>query len=148
MARGDLKVFNDALAKMIDGDWASTDHFYCAICDDTATPAITDEAPVITDYTQVGDSGTYVDGGTDLGTLADLVTAAAGVMKFDSATNPTWAQDASNDTDAYWAVVYNYTDEGKDCLLFVDLGGPVDMSAGPLTVTWNGSGLFTISRPA
>jgi hypothetical protein len=26
------------------------------------------------------------------------------------------------------------------------LGGPVDMTAGDLTVTWNGSGLFTIAK--
>ena len=148
MARGDLVVFEEAMAKMLDGDWASTDHFYCAICDDTATPAASTATPVLGDFTQVGNSGTYVTDGTDLGTLADLVTEAAGVVTFDTATNPTWAQDASNDVDAYWAVIYNYTDAGKDALAYVDLGGPVDMSAGDLTVTWNASGLFTISKAA
>lgn len=130
---------------MLDGDWASTDHFYCAICDDTATPAAATATPTLGDFTQVGNSGTYVTDGTDLGALSTLVTQAAGTMTFDSATNPTWAQDASNDNDAYWAIVYNYTDAAHDALLFVDLGGPVDMSAGDLTITWNGSGLFTIS---
>ena len=130
---------------MLDGDWASTDHFYCAICDNTTTPVAATATPVIGDFTQVGSGGTYVNGGTDLGTLADLVVQAAGVMKFDSATNPTWAQHASNDVDAFWAIVYNFTDAAKDALLFVDLGGPVDMSAGDLTITWNGSGIFTIS---
>ena len=145
MARGDIVIFQEAMAKMHDGDWASTDHFYCAICDNTATPVAATATPVLGDFTEVGTGGTYVAGGTDLGTLADLVTQAAGVMKFDSATNPTWAQNAGNDVDAYWAIVYNYTDAGKDALLFVDLGGPVDMTAGDLTVTWNASGLFTIS---
>jgi len=145
MARGDITIFQEAMAKMLDGDWASTDHFYCAICDDTTSPAADTATPVIGDFTQVGSGGTYVADGTDLGTLADLVTQSAGTMKFDSSTNPTWAQDASNDTDAYWAVVYNYTDAGKDALLFVDLGGPVDMTAGDLTITWDGAGLFTIS---
>lgn len=145
MARGDLTVFDEAKAKMLDGDWASTDHFYCAIIDDTVTAAADDATPVIGDYTEVTDVGTYTAGGTDLGTLADLVTEAAGTMTFDSATNPTWAQDASNDVDAYQAIVYNYTDAGKDCLCFIDLDGPVDMTAGALTVTWNASGLFTIS---
>jgi hypothetical protein len=148
MARGDLVVFEEAMAKMLDGDWASTDHFYCAICDDTANPAASTATPVLGDFTQVGNSGTYVTDGTDLGTLADLVAEAAGVVTFDTATNPTWAQDASNDVDAYWAVIYNYTDAGKDALAYVDLGGPVDMSAGDLTVTWNASGLFTISKAA
>lgn len=145
MARGDIVIFQEAMAKMFDGDWASTDHFYCAICDDTATPTAATATPVLGDFTEVGVGGTYVAGGTDLGTLADIITQAAGTMTFDSATNPTWAQDVGNDVDAYWAIVYNYTDAGKDCLLFVDLGGPVDMTAGPLTVTWNGSGLFTIA---
>jgi hypothetical protein len=145
MATGTLIVFEEAKATMLDGDWAATDEFYCAICDDTVDPTAADAAPVIGDYTQVGAGGTYVNNGTTLGALSALVTEAGGVMKFDSATNPTWAQDAGNDVDAYWAIVYNFTDAGKDCLCFIELGGPVDMSAGALTVTWNGAGLFTIT---
>jgi hypothetical protein len=134
------------MAKMLDGDWASTDHFYCAICDDTTSPAASTATPTLGDFTQVGNGGTYVTNGTDLGTLADLVTEAAGVVTFDSATNPTWAQDAGNDTDAYWGIIYNFTDAAKDALAYVDLGGPVDMTAGDLTITWNASGIFTISK--
>jgi len=145
MARGDLTVFNVAKAKMLDGDWASTDHFYLAICDNTAAPAADTATPTLSDFTEVGTSGTYVAGGTDLGALADLVSETGGTMTFDSTVNPTWAQDASNDTDAYWGIIYNYTDAGKDALAYVDLGGPVDMTAGDLTVTWNGSGIFTIA---
>jgi len=145
MARGDVTVFDEAKAKMLDGDWASTDHFYLAICDDTTTPTAADATPTLGDYTEVGSGGTYVAGGTDLGTLADLVTEAAGTMTFDSATNPTWAQDAGNDVDAYWGILYNFTDAGKDAVLFVDLGGPVDMTAGDLTITWSASGIFTIA---
>ena len=145
MATGDLVVFDEAKAKMLEGDWASTDNFYCAICDDTATPAADTETPVIGDFTQVGAAGSYVTNGLTLGALSTLVSEAAGTMTFDSATNPTWAQNASNDVDAYWAIVYNFTDAGKDCLCFVELGGPVDMAAGALTVTWNASGLFTIA---
>jgi hypothetical protein len=148
MARGDVVVFEEARAKMLDGDWASTDHFYVAICDNTAAPAASTATPTLGDFTEVGDSGTYVTGGTDLGTLADLVSEADGVMTFDSATNPTWAQDASNDSDAYWGIIYNYTDAAHDAVAYVDLGGPVDMSAGALTITWNASGIFTISPAA
>lgn len=147
MARGDFKVFNEALVKMVAGDWATTDHFYLAICDNTTTPTVSTSTPVLSDFTQVGSGGTYIAGGTDLGALSALVTQVAGVFKFDSATNPSWAQDAGNDVDAYWGIVYNYTDAGKDALGFLDLGGPVDMTAGPLTVTWNVAGLYTIARP-
>ena len=144
MARGDVVVFEEAKAKMLDGDWAASDHMYLAICDDTTTPTAAIATPVIGDFTQVGAAGTYVNNGTDLGTIATLVAEAAGTMKFDSATNPTWAQDANNDVDAYWGIIYNFTDAGKDALAFVDLGGPADMSAGALTVTWSDSGIFTI----
>jgi hypothetical protein len=145
MARGDLTVFNVAKAKMLDGDWASTDHFYCGICTNATPPTSATASATFGVFTEVATAGTYSAGGTDLGTLADLVTQTNGTMTFDSSTNPTWAQNASNGTGAYWAIVYNYTDAAKDALLFVDLGGPVDMTAGDLTITWNGSGLFTIS---
>ena len=145
MAQGDITFFQEALAKMLDGDWAATDHFYLMICDDTATPAAATVTPVIGDFTEVGAAGSYVANGTDLGTLADLVTQAGAVMKFDSAVNPTWAKDALSDVDAYWGIVYNFTDAQKDCLCFVDLDGPVDMTAGALTVTWDGAGLLTIT---
>jgi len=145
MARGDVTIFEEALAKMLEGNWASTDHFWCAICDNTTTPAADDATPVIGDYTQVGAAGTYIAGGLTLGALSDLVSEAAGVMTFDSGTNPSWAQDAGNDVDAWWGIIYNYTDAGKDCLAFVELDGPVDMSAGDLTITWDASGILTIS---
>ena len=145
MARGDVTIFEEALAKMIEGNWASTDAFWCAICDNTATPTAATATPVLGDFTQVGTAGTYISGGLTLGALSDLVSEAAGVMTFDSGTNPSWAQDALNDVDAYWGIIYNYTDAGKDCVAFVDLGGPVDMSAGDLTVTWAAGGIFTIS---
>ncbi len=146
MAQGDVVIFNEALAKMLDGDWASTDHFYIAICDNTAAPTAATATPVIGDFTQVGSAGSYVADGTDLGALSDLVTQTSTTMTFDSATNPTWAQNASNDTDAYWGIIYNYTDAGKDAVAYVDLGGPVDMSAGDLTITFNASGIFTITK--
>jgi len=145
MAVGDVTVFDEAKAKMIDGDWASTDNFYLAIMDNTTAPTAGTATPVFGDFTEVGSAGSYVANGTNLGALSVLVTEAAGTMTFDSTTNPTWAQNASNDVDAYWGIIYNFTDAGKDAIAFVDLGGPVDMSAGDLTVTWNASGIFTIT---
>jgi hypothetical protein len=145
MARGDVVVFEEGKAKMLDGDWASTDHFYCAICDNTATPVAAFATPTFGDFTEVGAGGTYVANGTDLGALSTLVTEAAGVMTFDSAVNPTWAQDPGNDVDAFWGIIYNFTDAAKDAIAFVDLGGPVDMTAGDLTITWNVAGIYTIT---
>lgn len=145
MAVGDIVVFNEAKAFMIDGGWEAADDVKCAILDNTATPAAATVTPALGDFTQVGVAGTYVAGGTSLGTLGSMVTEAAGVMKFDSATNPTWAQDASNDVDAYWGLIYNDTDASDLAIAFIDLGGPVDMTAGALTITWPAGGIFTIT---
>lgn len=145
MARGDFVVFDEAKAYMIDGGWEAADDIKCAILDDTTTPTAGDTTPALGDYTEVGASGTYTAGGTSLGNLGTVVTEAGGTMTFDSSTNPTWAQDASNDTDAYWGLVYNDTQAGDPAIGFLDLGGPVDMTAGDLTITWNASGLFTIA---
>ena len=145
MATGDVTVFDEAKAYMIDGGWEATDDIKCAILDNTTTPAAGDTTPALGDYTQVGAAGTYTAGGTSLGNLGTLTTEAAGTMTFDSGTNPTWAQNGSNDTDAWWGLIYNDTDAGDLAIAFVELGGPVDMSAGDLTITWNASGIFTIA---
>ena len=145
MARGDIVFFEEALAYMIDGGWEPADDIKVAILDDTTTPTAADATPALGDYTEVGTAGTYTAGGTSLGNLGTLVSEAGGTVTFDSTTNPTWAQDASNDTDAYWGLIYNDTQAGDPALGFVDLGGPVDMTAGPLTITWNASGIATLT---
>ena len=145
MARGDMVVFEEAKAYMIDGGWAATDDVKVAILDNTTAPTAATATPALGDFTQVGAAGTYVTGGTSLGNIGTLVTEAAGVMTFDSATNPSWAQHASNDVDAHWALIYNDTQAGDPAIAFLDLGGPVDMSGGDLTINWGASGIFTIT---
>jgi len=145
MATGDFIVFDEAKAYLIDGGFEASDDIKCAVIDDTVTPSAASATPVLGDFTQVTASGTYTTGGTSLGNLGTLVTEASGTMTFDSGTNPTWAADASNDTDAWWGIVYNDTDGTDRAIGFVELGGPVDMVAGSLTITWNSSGLFTIA---
>lgn len=145
MARGDITFFEEALDDAFFGGWATTDDIKCAILDNTVDPTAADATPALGDYTEVGAAGTYTAGGTSLGNWGTLSVESGGTLTFDSGTNPTWAQDASNDTDAYWALLYNDTQAGDPAFAFVDLGGPVDMSAGALTVTWNASGIFTIS---
>ncbi len=143
MATGDVTVFDEAKAYMIDGGWEAADDIKCAILDNTLTPAAGDTTPALADYTEVGAAGSYVAGGTSLGNLGTLVTEAAGTMTFDSGTNPTWAQNASNDVDAWWGLIYHVVT--GQAIAFVELGGPVDMTAGDLTITWNASGIFTIA---
>jgi hypothetical protein len=145
MARGDVTMFEESLAYMIDGDWGSTDDIKCGVVTNAVVPTAADAAPDFADYTEVTAAGTYVAGGTSLGNLTTCVSEAGGTMTFDSATNPTWAQDASNGTTAYYGIIYNETNANDLCIAFVDLGGPVDMSGGDLTITWGASGIFTIS---
>jgi len=145
MAVGDITVFDEAKAKLLDGDYGSTDDIKCAILDNTLAPTAADGTPELGDYTEVGVAGSYVAGGLSLGNIATLVTEAAGVMTFDSTTNPTWAQNGSNDVDAWWGLIYNDTNATDEAIAFVELAGPIDMSAGALTITWPAGGIFTIT---
>ncbi len=145
MAVGDVVVFEEAKAKMLSGDWASTDVFHVALFETARAPVAAEAAPVYAVTNEVTAAGTYTAGGSSIGALSALVAEAGGVMTFDSATNPTWAANASNTTTAYWALIYNFTDAGKDALAYVDLAGPVDMVAGSLTINWNAAGIFTIT---
>ena len=145
MARGDVVVFNESKAYLIEGGWEAADDIKVAICDNTTTPTAATATPALGDFTQVGTAGSYVAGGTSLGNIGTMTTQAGGTVTFDSATNPSWAQHASNDTDAYWGIIYNDTDAGDAAIAYVDLGGPVDMSADSLTITWNASGIYTLA---
>ena len=146
MAQGDLTVFNTGKEWLADGTFdLDTNTFRCAILDNTTAPTATTATPTLSDFTEVGAAGSYVARGT---ALTVTWVESAGTVTFDSSTNPTWAQNASNDTDAHWGLVYatgllNGTTDPALC--FVELGGPVDMTAGDLTITWNASGLFTLA---
>lgn len=150
MAAGDITIFEEAKAVMMDGGWGTTDTIKVAICDNTTTPTAADPVPSIsggtTNYTQVGSAGSYTAGGETLDTWANMITEAGGTVTFDdTGASVSWTQNASNDTDAYWAIVYNDTPANNHAICFIDLGGPVDMSAGALTITWNASGIFTFT---
>lgn len=145
MARGDITFFEEALDDAFFGGWGTADDIKVAILDNTTAPTAADATPALADYTEVGAAGTYTAGGTSIGAWDTLSVESAGTLTFDSGTNPTWAQNASNDTDAHWALLYNDTQVGDPAFAFVDLGGPVDMSAGDLTLTWAAQGIFTIS---
>jgi len=143
MAQGDVTVFDEAKLALLNGTHDLDTHsFKLALCDNTVAPTAATATPVLADFTQVGVAGSYISGGT---ALTITLTEAAGTVTYAATNNPTWAQNASNDVDAYWGILYNDTNAGKEAIAFVDLGGPVDMTAGDLTVTWNASGIFTLA---
>lgn len=147
MAEGDITFFEDSMEKAWE-DWAGTDTLFCAVLKSTSlTPAGTQLAPELADYTEVGTGGTYVAGGTSLGTLANFINFSAKVTTLDSTVNPSWALDAGNDTDARWLMVYNTTQALDPCLCFVDLGGNKNMTTGTLGATWDATGLATLTLP-
>ena len=146
MATGDVVVFNTAKEWLMDGTFdLDNDSFKCAILDNTTAPTATTATPALGDFTEVGSAGSYTAGGE---ALTVTWVESGGTVTFDSSTNPTWAQNASNDTDAYWGLVYadNVTVPVADAAVcYVELGGPVDMSAGSLTITWDAAGIFTLT---
>jgi hypothetical protein len=145
MATGDVTWFNASKELDYFAGWATTDDIKLAILDNTTAPTAATATPALGDFTEVGAAGSYTAGGTSIGTWTAGWSEAAGTATFDSGTNPTWAQNGSNDTDAYWGLLYNDTQAGDPAFAFVELGGPVDMSAGSLTITWNVSGIATLT---
>ena len=146
MARGDLTVFEEAKATMLDGGWEAADEIWIGLVTDVCVVSDTKPAYAAggtTNYTAIATAGEYAVGGLLLDTLANMVVEAGGTMTFDdTGASVTWAQDGSNPQNADHAVIYNKTD--GLCIAMIDLDGPIDMQAGDLTVTWNGSGIFTI----
>ncbi len=146
MATGDITWFEEARTLDYFAAWALTDDIKVAILDNTTAPTAADATPALADYTEVGTAGSYTAGGTSIGDWGTVWSEASGTGTMDSATNPSWAKDASNDTDAHWGLIYNDTQAGDPAIGFVDLGGPVDMTAGSLTITWNASGIATLTQ--
>lgn len=146
MAAGDIVWFNEAMSLDYFAGWATTDDIKVAICDNTTAPTAATATPALADFTEVGTAGSYTAGGTSLGNWGTLNSQSSGTGTVDSTTNPTWTQNASNDTDAYWGIIYNDTQAGDPAFCYVELGGPVDMSAGSLTITWNASGIATLTK--
>jgi hypothetical protein len=145
MARGDLTVFEEfALtigSKKID---FANDTFKVALIDNTAAPAASNATPTWSDYSANECSGTnYTAGGYTL--TGDSWAEAAGVATFDDTGNVTWSQHASGFTDAYYAILYSDTSTNDDCVCFIDMGGPVSLVDGDVSITWHGSGIFTVT---
>lgn len=146
MAAGDITVFNEAKAFLIDGGFANTDNISLALITSATVPTAADVTPALGDYTEVTAGGNYTAGGEVLDTIANMVTQSGGTMTFDdTGASVTWSQNASNPTNARYGIIYNSTQAGKDAIAFIDLGTTIDMSAGDLTITWNASGIFTIA---
>ena len=145
MAQGDIVVFEEAKAFMIDGDWNSADVFNLGLVTVAVVPTAADLTPAFGDYTEVTPGGNYAANGQALDTLGNMVTEVGGTMTFDdTGATVQFLQNAANPTNARYGIIFNNTDAGKKAMAFLDLGAVVDMTAGDLTITWNASGIFTV----
>lgn len=141
MAVGDITVFEEAKAFMIDGGWEAADNMAINLLLATSTPTASDAAPDIGDY----NLATTTEGEQVLNTLANCVVESGGTMTFDDTdASVVWVQGGGNSTTCRWAVIFNTTQAGNEAICFVDLGSNRDLSAGSITITWNASGIFTI----
>ena len=108
---------------------------------DTATPRWADFSA--NECTQ---GGGYTTGGI---TLTGVSTALVGaVTTFDSTMEPTWTATAGSPTDIYYCVLVNNTATNDECVGFLDMGGPVSMVAGDVSVAFNASGIATVTVSA
>ena len=55
------------------------------------------------------------------------------------AANVTVARDAGGFTNGYYGIIYDDTTSNKNCVGFVDLGGPISLVTGSLTIDWSGA---------
>lgn len=151
MAQGDTVLFNQFIEGMGDGTHdLDANTIRAALIDSVQTPAATSTDPawgaggtVNFDTNEVSQGGgNYALEGLD---IAATWSQTTGTGTFDATDITTWTQHASNPDDARWLIIYDDTATNKNCIAYVDLGSVFDMTTGDLNVTWNGSGIFTIS---
>ena len=147
MARGDLIVFEESKKELIMGGWEAADEIWIGLVTDVCVVSDADPhyaAGGTTNYTAIATAGEYEAGGLLLDTLTAMLAEAAGVVTFDdTGASVTWAQNGASPQNADHAVIYHKTT--GHCIAMVDLDGAIDMQAGDLTITWHGSGIFTIT---
>lgn len=149
MAQGDVTWFNAAKAKLgLAIINLETDVLKLGLITDSITPTASTADPCwgaggttnLSTY-EVTPGGNYSAGGPTIAN--NTFTESGGTATLD-ADNPSVAQNASNPTNARWAVVYSDTATAKDALAFVDLGGVSDLSSGGFSITWNPSGIMAL----
>lgn len=142
MAAGDITLFNqfgeDAGNGVHDFD---TDAFKVGVIDNTTPPTATDTTPTWSDYSgnEVSGGG-YTAGGVALAN-ADW-TRTGDTSKFD-ADDAGWTQNGTGPTDMYWGILYNDTDGSDRAVGFIELGGPLSLQDGDVTIQWGAGGIVT-----
>ena len=94
----------------------------------------------ISTLSEVPNGSGYTTGGVAVASPTGVV--ATNVLKFTSATNPSWTSATFN---ANQAILYDSSASTIQLLCCWDFGGSIPISGGTLTLSINGSGLMTIT---
>lgn len=151
MARGDVKFFAAFFQKALDGggfDINAGDVIRLGIVNNVIVPSVSTTDP----RWGAGGGANFAPNQVALGTayagpitLANVVfTRTNGVIKFDF-DDVAIAQDVTGFTDGQYAIVYNDSVVGKFAIGFIDLGGPVSIQGGALSITLNAAGFGTLT---
>jgi hypothetical protein len=145
MAAGDTKIMANVLeawAKNTPAIDADTDVLKVALVTNVLTPSNGDSDPCwgaggAQNYStnEVTPGGNYAAGGA---TLAGVTVTQSTTQCLIQATSPiSWAANASNPTNARWAIIYDNTTANKQVVGYIDLGGVVSLVSG-LQINING----------
>ena len=161
MAAGNSYGFVEWLDRVFDNqtaDFGTTPNtIKCALIKSAANggwdPSVTDPYPTwgaggTTDLSlyEVSATGSYTSGGVVC--TSPVSTVVSNALRLDWDNPPSWAQDPSNPTNARWAIFYDDTSTNKDCILWFDLGGDMDMTLGELSITMGAPAYtFTVTTP-
>lgn len=144
-----ITTYNDYLYHQFGGvgatqmvDW-SGDTIKVALVTATYVPDVVNHA-FFSDITNEVSGTNYTAGGN---TLANgSVSESAGTTTVD-ADDTTWLQDAAGFTNARYAIIFKDTGVSTTSTLFgyVDFVTDKGNVNGDLTISWNASGIFTVS---
>jgi len=150
MARGDLTLFEEFSNDLGGGKYNfenGGDTIKVAVITTAISSMAAGQAtPTWGDFSaaQVSGSG-YTAGGDTL--ASQSYNEASGVATFD-ANDMTWSQASggtSGFTSANVAVMVDTTHASSVAFGYIDLGGPVNNNDGDVTISWNASGIFTVT---
>lgn len=148
MAEGTLLTFEEFRKNIGDGSHdMDSDTFSIILI--TTLPTLGATSPDRTDFTECSAGGGYSTGGIAL--TGVTWTEAAGVSAFDSTMTPLWTAAAGSPTNIVAGLLVNDTHAGtNDAIAFIDMttdGGttPISLVAGNISITFNASGIFTLS---
>jgi len=143
MARGDFTLFKNFVIDLsAEVHSLGSDTFKMGLITTAVTPVSSESSAKWAQYSanQVStDDSQYAEPLTLAGVA--LTTISSVVTMFDSSAIEL-SQNSSAFTNAGWGILYNEDGSSDQAVGFLDLGGPVDLSAGPITITPNTSGWF------